>query len=67
MSKTKEKNIFVAHFHKDFKPRPLTSFNLSPEFCTKWKMKGLITLRNPDKFLEDSSFGSHFRDLQKLA
>ena len=31
------------------------------------RMKGLIKLHNPDKFLEKSSFGSHFRDLQKLA
>ena len=31
------------------------------------QMKGLIKLHNRDKFLEDSSFGSNFRDLQKLA
>ena len=30
-------------------------------------MKVLIKLHNPDKFLEDSSFESNFRDLQKLA
>ena len=31
------------------------------------RMKGLIKLHNRDNFLEKSSFGSHFRDLQKLA
>ena len=30
------------------------------------QMKGLIKLHNPDRFLEDSSFGFDFRDLQKL-
>ena len=30
-------------------------------------MKGLIELRNLVKFLEDSSFGSNFRDHKKLA
>ena len=29
-------------------------------------MKALLKLHNPDKFLEGSSFGSDFRDLQKL-
>ena len=33
----------------------------------RWKMKDFMKLHNPDKFLEDSSFGSQFRDLQKLA
>ena len=32
-----------------------------------YQMKDLIKLHNPDKFLEDSSFGSNFRDLQILA
>ena len=31
------------------------------------QMKGLRKLDNQDKFLEDSSFGSYFRDLQMLA
>ena len=31
------------------------------------QMKGLIKLHNPDKFLEDSSFDSNFRDFHKLA
>ena len=31
------------------------------------QMKGLINLHNSDEFPEDKSFGSHFRDLQKLA
>ena len=43
------------------------TFDLRPEFCATLQMKGLVTLHNPDKFLEGSSFGSHFRDLQKLA
>ena len=30
-------------------------------------MKNLIKLHNPGKFLEGSSFGSRFRDIQKLA
>ena len=67
MSKIKGKNFFVAHFHNAFRPRPLIPFDLRPEFCAKWQLKGLITLHNPDKILEDSSFGSHFTDLQKLA
>ena len=28
------------------------------------QVKALIKLHNPDKFFEDSSFGSNFRDLQ---
>ena len=31
------------------------------------QMKDFIKLHNPGKFLEDSNFGSHFRDFQKLA
>ena len=65
MSEIKKKDVFVAHFHKVFKSRSLTPSKLRLEFCHQ--MKGLIRLHNPDKFLEDSSFGSNFRDLQKLA
>ena len=32
-----------------------------------YQIKGLIKLHKPDKFLGGSSFGSNFRDLQKLA
>ena len=63
MSK-KKINVSVAHFHKAFRPRPLTSFDLPPSFAPK---KDFVKLHNPSKFLEDRSFGSHFRDLQKLA
>ena len=31
------------------------------------QMKDFIKLHNSGKFLQDGSFGSHFRDLQKLA
>ena len=30
------------------------------------QMKGLKKLHNPGKFLKHNSFGSHYRDLQKL-
>ena len=59
MSRNKLKlNVFVAHFHKVFRPHPLTPFYLRPNFA--------LNLHNPEKFHEDSSFGIHFRDLQKL-
>ena len=32
-----KKNIFVAHFYKVSRPRPLTPFDFRPEFCAKWK------------------------------
>ena len=49
---------------KAFRPRSLTPFDL-PQVLRQ--MKDFIKLHNPVKFLEDSSFGSHFRDLQMLA
>ena len=64
--KTKEKNIFVAHFHKAVRSRPMMLFDLHPDFCSKWQMKVLKPLHNSDKFVEDSTFSSQFRDLQKL-
>ena len=43
--KNKEKKtIFVAHFHKVFKPRPLTSFDLRPQVL--YQTKNLIELHN---------------------
>ena len=30
------------------------TFDLRPEFCATLQMKGLVTLHNPDKFLEGS-------------
>ena len=30
-----QKSVVVAHFHKSFVPRPLTSFDLRPKFCVK--------------------------------
>ena len=33
ISKKKEKKVFVAHFHKAFKPRPLMPFTLLPSFA----------------------------------
>ena len=47
----KKKKFFVAHFHKFFRPRPLTPFDSRPKFCAN--MNDLQTL-------EDSSFGSNF-------
>ena len=37
--KNKEKNLFffTAHFRKVFIPCPLTSIDLCPKFCAKWK------------------------------
>ena len=37
----KEKNTFVAHFHKVFRPRPLTPFELRPKFWAKWKTSSI--------------------------
>ena len=31
----KEKNVLMAHFHKDFRPHSLMPFDLRPEFCAK--------------------------------
>ena len=31
--KQKKKKVFVAHFHKAFRPRPLTAFDLPPSFA----------------------------------
>ena len=62
--KKKKENVFVAHFHKAIRPRPLTPFHLPPSFVPNERF---IKLHNPGKFLEDSSFDSHFKDLQKLA
>ena len=61
----KEKNTFVAHFHKILRSRPLTPFDLHPHLFGQ--IKDLIKLHNPDKSFEDSSFDSQFSDLQKLA
>ena len=38
------------------------SFEVMPRVLHQ--MKGLIKLHKPDKFLEDNSFGSNFRDFQ---
>ena len=56
--KNKEKkSFFVAHFHKVFRPRPLSPFDSRPRFCAKWKVLwSCITL-------EDSIFGSNFREV----
>ena len=53
----KEKNpFFIAYFHKVFRPCLLTPFDLHPKFCAKWKALWRY------KTLEDSSFGSYFRE-----
>ena len=44
----------------------MPSYTLEFKLQVLHQMKGLINLHNPGKFLEDSTFGSHFRDLQKL-
>ena len=66
MPKIKKESIWVTQFPKVLRPRPLTFFDLRPDKVL-YHMKGLIKLHNPVKFLEDSSFGSHFRGLQMLA
>ena len=45
--------------------RPSGALQFTPRVLRQ--MKGVIKLHNPEKFLEDSSFGSHLSDLQKLA
>ena len=52
----KEKSVFAAHFHKVFRSRLLAHFDLRREFCAK--LKALQS----DISLEDSSFGSNFRE-----
>ena len=44
---------------------PFGALRFTPQVLHQ--MKGFIKLHNQGKFLKDSSFGSHFRDLQKLA
>ena len=61
MSKIKKKT-FMAHFDKTFRSHLIW---FTPQVLHP--MKDLIKLHNPDKFLQRISFGSHFRDLQKLA
>ena len=56
----------MTHFHKAVRSRSMMLFDLHPEFRTKWQIKVLKTLHNPDKFVEDSTFSSHFKDLQKF-
>ena len=65
MSKIKKKNRFYGPLLYGFQVTPSDALWFTPRILHQ--MKGLIKLRNPDKFIEDSSFGSHFRDLQKLA
>ena len=43
---------------------PSGTLQFSPQVLHQ--IQGLIKTHHPDKFLEDSSFGSHFKDLQKV-
>ena len=56
--KNKERIVSVVHFHKAFRLRSLTLFDLRPVFCNKWNTSWRY---NSVKFLEDSNFGSHGR------
>ena len=37
--KKKEKNVFVAHFQKAFRPRSLTPFDLPPSFVLNERLQ----------------------------
>ena len=51
--KNKEKTAFEAHFHKLYRPRPLTPSNLHPKFCAKWKAsQSYLTLEDSSLILE---------------
>ena len=50
---------FAYYFDKVFRPRSLMLIDFAPN-------ERPHKLHHTSKFLEDSSFGSHFRDLQKL-
>ena len=54
----------MAHFRKAFRPRPLLPSIYVPRFGLNERPH---KVNNPSKFPEGSSFGSHFRGLQKLA
>ena len=46
--KNKDKEpFFIAHFHKVFRPRPLTPFDLHFKFCTKWKALSSYIILEP--------------------
>ena len=65
MSKKKRKKTFLWPIFIRLLDHAFWRPSLYPQVLRQ--MKEFIKLHNPDKFREDSSFGSHFRDLQKLA
>ena len=65
MSKKKKKKTFLWLIFIRLLLHALRHSSIYPQVFRL--MEDFIKLRNPGRFLEDSSFGSHFRDLQNLA
>ena len=64
MSKIMTKKHNYGLFSKRLCATPFDALRFTPEVLNQ--KKNLIKLHNPGQFPEDSIFGSHFRDVQKL-